>query len=377
MFQIIREFRVGRPQIYAGLILLVFFAQCLWVARGRKFSELEYQYINSGFAPPSGQQYRGSSPFTEWVAALPLRAIAAARAYGPSFLSSALAIPRPWLVRLPFMIFGVWLGGALWWVARRLFDDAGGYVALVLYCSSPAMIKISSNIGPEIILAWSGLGMIYTAIGVAHTLYAPPRKWVPRIGILGLSIGFALSTALWSFTLVLLAFAFMIYLAPGRRRSVLIVLGGASAIGLAVLGVVSWLTGATLLGFHSLITPKPTLDLLKGLWFVFTDGYVLGGFFIVALTAYGSWTRARYFGNSAPLITAFSAVLLFSLVPAIRVWNATLGLSFMFIFIGGIAADFLETSFRRSVAAILLAGLALRIVLALIDLNRWIHQIQV
>jgi hypothetical protein len=239
------------------------------------------------------------------------------------------------------------------------------------------MVKISSNIGPEIILAWSGIGLVYTAIGVAHTLYAPPRKWVPRIGILGLSIGFALSTVLWSFTLVLLAFAFMIYLAPGRRRSVLIVLAGASAIGLVVLSVVTWLTGATLLGPHSLITPQPTLELVYGLWFVFTDGYVLGAFFIAALTAYGSWARARYFGNSAPLITAFAAVLLFALVPAIHVWDATLGLSFIFIFIGGMAADFLETGFRRTVAAILLAGFILRIVLAVIELSRWIHQIQV
>src|SRR5258708_6866303 len=377
MLQIIREFRVGRPQIFAGLMLMVFFAQCLWVARGRKFSELEYQYINSGFPPPSGQEYRGASPFTGGVAALPLRAIAAVRAYGPSSLSSALAIPRPWLVRLPFMIFGIWLGGALWWVARRLFDDEGGYVALALYCSSPAMVKISSNIGPEIILAWSGLGMVYTAIGVAHTLYAPPRKWAPRIGILGLSIGFALSTALWSFTLVLLAFAFMIYLAPGRRRSVFIVLSSASAIGLAVLGVVTWLTGSTLLGPHSLITPQPTLGLVRGIWFVFTDGYVLGAFFIAALTGYGSWARARYFGNSAPLITAFASVLLFALVPAIHIWDATLGLSFIFIFIGVMAADFLETGFRRTVAAILLAGFVLRIVLAVIELSRWIHQIQV
>src|SRR5882672_3889208 len=374
MLQIIREFRVGQPQVFAGLMLLVFFAQCLWVARGRKFSELEYQYIASGFPPPSGQAYRGTSPFTGWVAALPLRTIAAARVHGPSSLSSALAIPRPWLVRLPFMIFGVWLGGALWWVARRLFDDEGGYMALALYCSSPAMVKISSNIGPEIILAWSGLGMIYTAIGVAHTLYAPPRKWVPRIGILGLSIGFALSTVLWSFTLVLLAFAFMIYLAPGRRRSVMIVLASASAIGLAVLGVVTWLTGATVPGPHSQLIPQLTLDLVRALWFVFTDGYALGAFFIAALTAYGSWARARYFGNSAPLITGFTAVLLFTLVPAIHLWDATLGLSFIFIFIGGIAADFLETSFRRVVAVILAAGLVLRIVLAVVDIGRWIHQ---
>jgi len=236
------------------------------------------------------------------------------------------------------------------------------------------MVKISSNIGPEIILAWSSLGMVYTAIGVSHALYAPPRKWIPRIVILGLSIGFALSTALWSFTLVLLAFAFMIYLAPGRRRSVSIVLASASAIGLVVLGVVTWLTGSTVPGTHSLIIPQPTLELVRGIWFVFTDGYVLGAFFIAALTAYGSWGRARYFGNTAPLITAFTAVLLFALVPAIHLWDAILGLSFIFIFIGGIAADLLETGFRRTVAAILAAGFVLRIVLAVIELGRWIHQ---
>ena len=155
----------------------------------------------------------------------------ATNGYGPESwqhprLSAALAVPRAWWLRLPFIIFGVWLGAALWWVARRLFDDEGGYIALALYCTSPAMVTISTNIGPEIILAWSSLGLIYTAIGVAHTLYAPPKKWVPRIAILGLSIGFALATAWWSFTLVLLAFGYMFYLAPGCWRKAVLVLTG-------------------------------------------------------------------------------------------------------------------------------------------------------
>jgi len=32
------------------------------------------------------------------------------------------------------------LGGSLWYVARRLYGNAGGYIALALYCFSPAMI---------------------------------------------------------------------------------------------------------------------------------------------------------------------------------------------------------------------------------------------
>jgi hypothetical protein len=66
-------------------------------------------------------------------------------------------------------------------------------------------------------------------------------------------------------------------------------------------------------------------------------------------------------------------VLLFSLVPAIRVWDATLGLSFVFIFVGGLAADFLETHFRRPVALILAAGFVLRAVLTMMALVTWVR----
>jgi hypothetical protein len=377
MLQVVREFRVGRPQIFAGLMLLAFMAQCLWTANARKLSDLEYRYIAAGLAGTDARAVN-PSPFTGWVAALPVRLISLARKIATPTLSATLAVPRPWLLRLPFIIFGVWLGAALWWVARRLFDDEGGYVALALYCTSPAMISISSNIGPEIILAWSGLGLIYTAIGVAHTLYAPPRKWVPRIAILGLSIGFALATFWWSATLVLLAFAYMMYLAPGCRRRALMVLASASAIGCVVWAAVYWITGSAGLGVTTVMAQKPTLGAMSNLAFPlsrWTDGYVLVFLFIVALTAYGSWPRARYFGNTAPLVTGLIAVLLFSIVPAIRIWDATLGLSFVFIFVGGLAADLLETPFRRPVAMILVAGLLLRVVLTLIALRSWVQNL--
>lgn len=377
MLQAAKEFRIGRPQIFAGLMLLGFLAQCLWVAGSRKLSELEYQYIASGLSPQEpSQEHFISSPLTGWVAALPVRASKMVRAVAPAWLSSALAIPRAWLLRLPFVAFGVWLGGALWWVARRLFDDTGGYVALALYCSSPALVMISSTVGPEILLAWSSFGLIYTAIGVAHTLYAPPRKWAPRVVILGLAIGLALATTLWSLFLVLLAFAFMIYLAPGRRRSVLGVLAGATVVALVVLGFFAWSTGSAGPGLRAMTSADPGRELLRSLAFPLspdTDGYVLVAFFIAALTAYGSWPRARYFGNTAPLLTAFAVVLLFALAPGIRIWQAALGLSFVFVFIGGVAADLLQTAFRRATVWILGAGFLLRIVLGMRTL--WLHWI--
>lgn len=372
MFQAAKEFRIGRPQILAGLMLLAFLAQGLWVAAGRNLSPLEYEYIASGISPDAGAEYRINSPFTGLVASVPVHLIRAARAVAPEPWRPSLAIPRPWLLRLPFVVFGVWLGGALWWVARRLFDDTGGYVALALYCSSPAMAKIAGNIGPEIILAWSIFGLIYTAIGVAHTLYAAPRKWAPRIVILGFSVGFALATALWSATLVLLAFAFMLYLAPGRRRSVLAVLFGTSVVALVVFAGITWWMGGWMPGPRSWLHPQATWELARGMAFVFVDGYLFPGMFALALLIYGSWARARYFGNTAPLATAFATVLLFALVLAGRVWVAPLGLSFAFVFVGGVAADVLETDLRRSAAVTLTAGFVLRVVLTMSALSLWI-----
>jgi hypothetical protein len=375
MLKAMRSFQIGRPQVFAGLMLLVFLAQCAWVAGTRKFSELEYQYISAGLPKKPGMEYRVTSPLTSWLAAAPFRL--ARQASGAS-LTQSLLIPRPWLVRVPFVIFGVWLGAALWWVARRLFDDMGGYVALGLYCSSPAMVMISTNIGPEIILAWSGFGLIYTAIGVAHTLLAPPRKWMPRILLLGLAIGFSLSAQLWSFTLILLAMAFMVYLAPGRRREVFVVLGGASVIGVAVYTFFTVVTGGQWIPIQNVLRPRLTRELLHTLNFVFADGflwpnrYVLVALFIAALTVYGSWRRARYFGNTAPLLTGFAVVMLFALVPGSYLWNASLGLSFVFLFIGGIAADLLETSGSKAVTWILLAGLLLRAVLTVWSLSYWV-----
>ena len=260
-------------------MLLAFLVQCLWAANTRKLSDLEYRYIASGLTGKE-EAAVNPSPFTGLVAAFPVRATSVARKIVTPELSASLAVPRPWFLRLPFVIFGVWLGAALWWVARRLFDDDGGYVALALYCTSPAMITISSNIGPEIILAWSSLGLIYTAIGVAHTLYAPPKKWVPRIVILGLSIGFALATAWWSYTLVLLAFGYMMYLAPGCRRKALMVLASASVVGCGVWAVIYWLTGSFGLGIKAASGAKADAGSLgqSDFRFIRPDGWLCAGF---------------------------------------------------------------------------------------------------
>ena len=112
MIQVVREFRVGRPQVFAGLMLLAFMAQCLWTANTRRLSDLEYRYIAAGLTS-ANEKAVNASPFTGWVAALPVRLTSLARKIATPALSAALAVPRPWMMRLPFIAFGVCLGEAL------------------------------------------------------------------------------------------------------------------------------------------------------------------------------------------------------------------------------------------------------------------------
>jgi hypothetical protein len=182
----------------------------------------------------------------------------------------------------------------------------------------------------------------------------------------------------------LLAVSFMVYLAPDRRRSVLVVSLGAGVIALAVFGYFTWWAGNNFAGVLQGLHPRATIGLLRNLGFVLSENYSVPGlrgvevgvlpiFFIVALTVYGAWGRSRYFGNTAPLLTAFASVLLFAMVPEVPVWSAAMGLSFAFVFVGGITADLLETAFQRSSRAILIAGFLLRAVLTIGTLNFWIH----
>ena len=72
----------------------------------------------------------------------------------------------------------------------------------------------------------------------------------------------------------------------------------------------------------------------------------------VALITYLSWPRARYFGNTAPLAGR-------GFVPDVAVGMPHypglgfqfIAVPFLFVFVAGIAADLLETRYRRIVLA--------------------------
>ena len=138
------------------------------------------------------------------------------------------------MMRLPFLIVGMLLGASLWYVARRLYGNIGGYVALVLYCFSPLTIGSASEIGPAVVGAWGGFGLIFTSIAVAHTLYAPREvvlwNW-RRILLMGLSIAICVGAQFSFWVLLLPALLFMLWVGHVRPGAVLVIFGAACAVG--------------------------------------------------------------------------------------------------------------------------------------------------
>ena len=63
--------------------------------------------------------------------------------------------------------------GGLWWVARRLFGNEGGFLALGLYCFCPAIVRFAVRPNNEVLAMWGLYGLVYTAIGVAHAMQGP------------------------------------------------------------------------------------------------------------------------------------------------------------------------------------------------------------
>ncbi len=72
----------------------------------------------------------------------------------------------------------------------------------------------------------------------------------------------------------------------------------------------------------------------------------------VALVTYAAWPRTRYFGNTAPLLVAVLFLRLGMAHPHVAGAGFLLAaVPFLFIFVSGVLADLLETSYRPLVMA--------------------------
>jgi hypothetical protein len=376
--------RFGRPQFLAGALLVAFLAQGIWLVRADLHtsdgpSELEQFRLAAGWRQLHGAGIAGD-PYPDLPGAFPPEVSRDTAGFDTEHspllsLVSALplyACPRwlfhsnwPWLARIPFLLCGVALGASLWYVARRLCGNAGGFLALTLYCFSPSMIQASAvwHTEPEILAAWGSFGATFTAIAVAHTLYAPREvvlwNW-RRIVLLGISLAIAVGSQFSMIVVVPIALAFMLYLAPIRRTAAIIIWTAACVVALTLLFATYFFHP------HAFLESMHHASFWGATWRSFTVRAVyrevarqilqacpaLVLLLPVAIATFIAWPRTRYFGNTAPLLVALLFIGLAMAHPDQAGAGFLLAsIPFILIFVSGILADLMETPYRQLVTA--------------------------
>jgi hypothetical protein len=376
---------IGRPQFIAGALLLIYLLQCMWLIRAQTLHgflpESDHALcIYGGLAQWKGGAIAGTpralraevatglpsagraghlrvrdgydvdrSPLYYLMAAAPVLVM-------PPALSPGSPLGQIWIAA-PYLFFGVMLGASLWYVSRRLYGNPGGYMALMLYCFSPGTILAAAgtqNFG-EVGAVWGTFGIIFTGIAVAHTLYAPREVilWnLRRILLLGLSVALAVGAQFSLVIALVIVLPIMFWVAPVRLRAVFAIWVVAVAIGIVLVFssyfLQSGLFGQAMLKArwidvqpHAFRMVASYSQTLKGLA---TGCPALMLALPVALIVYCAWRRARYFGNTAPLMMGmlfFILALASSDFPG-RGFHLAM-LVFVFVFVAGVFADLMET----------------------------------
>jgi hypothetical protein len=243
------------------------------------------------------------------------------------------------LLRLPFLAAGCLLGGGLWWVTRRLYGNLGGYMALALYCFSPAMLRACIAPNAEVLAALGVYGGVYTCIGVAHAMQGPKRKWRPRIVLLTAAFGLAAAAHIAALPVVaLIGLVAMLWVAEGRRSQVLpvvlVAVAGAMVVVFACYGfspdAFSYVFRSAA-GFLwvSLDPARRFFSALPNAGITVAAG--------AAVVLFLGLRKSRYFGNIAPLLCALvlMALVMTGVPGSPWLW----ALPFLLTFVGGIFAD--------------------------------------
>jgi hypothetical protein len=396
--------RFGQPQVIAGMLLLIFIGQCVWLVsrdlRANRVDPDEMFRIEAGLnqwgAPQKAPAaYPGDAPYE--VAQTPrdprfdhqhsrLYYLIAAAPFlvWPGRLQADSLKYWGWLARAPYVLFGVMLGASLWYVARRLYGNAGGYIAVVFYCFSPGIIRSSSLwfSQPETGAAWGAFGAVFTAIAVAHTLYAPREvvlwNW-RRIVLLGVSVALAVGSQFSLAILLPVVLVLLLYLAPARQSAAFVIwLSACTLAGLLLLTAYSfqWTDFVQSLrdaeyfrtSARTLSMPNAYLQLLTELG---QNCPALMLAFPAALIVYFSWPRARYFGNTAPLVISIICVMLGLLMPHYPGFGFRIvALPFLFLFVAGISSDLLETRQHSLVLACVSSLLGAYAIWSLLEIAR-------
>lgn len=371
MLSSIKPPNIGLPQIAALALLCLFAAQCLWFMAQVPITQLESSYIEDGLLHVehlvnAATEYH--SPLIPSLAGIPARII---DSQGNFFRLSQYRF----FIRLPFLMAGLLLGASLWYVARRLYGNFGGYIALGLYCFSPSVITRSSQVQPDIVGAWGAFGLVFTAIAAAHTLYAPRDvifwNW-KRFVLMGVSIALCVGSQ-WSLWLVLVpALIFMLWVGHVRPGAALGIFVAGCVVGAVLLfGAASFrpaafgemLRDANWVELSpAMIAVKPVVTML-GMFFL-QNGLGTVVLLVLTLATYAVWKRARYFGNTAPLL---AGLLMVAAGLAMQHFAGFLflfvALPFLILFMAGVSADLLETKYAVFANALIVGALVANAVL--------------
>jgi hypothetical protein len=382
--------QIGRPQRLAAVLLAVFLGQCLWVIGHQQISTEDYRFARCGRemwerpSPLAGYfttcgNLNGDGTFAYRAAGLPLtlqrwtllavdhfrapenRLYPGGTLNGSTWESRHQLSNVIYLIHLPFVFFAIWLGGGLWWVARRLYGNEGGFFALGLYVFCPVVVRMAVTPNNDVLAMWGLYGLVYTAIGVAHAMQGPRRKWRPRIALLVLALGLTAAAHLLAAILgFVAALLFMLYLAEYRRSYVMQVLifSAVGAMGI-VLACYSFrlapftyvFTGGagrfwfSLDGVRSFATQLAVVSFGPNAVYAFPANAPILIAALVAALLYVGVRRSRYFGNTAPLLMVLVLMPLVTtqVVSVPWLW----ALPFLFTFVGGVFADALETKSRK------------------------------
>jgi len=399
-FSRLRRFHFNFPQRIAALFLALFLIQGFWITSRQTLSDRDYQYARcgretwekpsplAGYYTTCGNIHDGILAYR--VAGLPLtlnlifergldhfrkpedRVVQASTGKGSAGLSVWELRHQMThvllLLRLPFLFCGCVLGAGLWWVTRRLYGNMGGYIALALYCFSPAVLKACVSPNPDIFAALGVYGGIYTCIGVAHAMQGPRRKWRPRIILLTAVFGIAASAHIAALPVAaLLGFVLMIWIAEGRRSQllpvVLLASAGALVLVFACYGfspdAFSYIfrSGA---GFLSV-----SLDPASRFFSTLSNA----GIIVAACAAtllYLGVRRSRYFGNTAPFLCFLILIPLTTTGVQSTPWLWSL--PFLLTFIGGVFADAFESHRGKLFIAAAASLVVLQAVLCIMSL---------
>lgn len=374
-------FQFNRPQQVAALLLLLLAAQCLWVFHRQTLTSRDYDFARcgremwekpnplAGYFTTCGNIPDGTLGYR--IAGLPLtlQRVLAGQASNTSTWEMRHELGYVLvLLHGGFLLTGIVLGGALWWVTRRLYGNPGGFIALALYCFSPAVIHACTYPNNEILTAFGLFASLYTAMGVAHAMQGPPRKWRSRIVLLTLTFAFTAASHVAAFLLaLLLSIVLMAYLAVGRRAYIVPIMM-AAVIGSLLLLFASYdfsldafsyffRSGAGFIWFSL----EPARH-----WLLSLPNSVITLAAVTSLLLYLPTRRSRYFGNTVPLLLAL--LFLFLVTTGISSEPTLWTLPFLLTFIAGVFADFLETRYRRLFLAMTGCLLALAVTLSVLSL---------